>query len=89
MVLIALGLVVPHSLSRANRAWVRLGLLLSAVVSPLVLGLIYALSLVPIGLLMRALGRDPLRRKPDPGASSYWIAREPPGPAPESMINQF
>jgi len=39
--------------------------------------------------VMRALGKDPLRLKRDPKATSYWIVREPPGPAPETMKHQY
>ena len=87
--LILLGLVAPHSLSRLHRAWDRLGLILFRVVNPVVLALIYAIVIVPVGFLMRVTGRDPLRRQFDAEAESYWIVRDPPGPAPESMINQF
>jgi hypothetical protein len=38
---------------------------------------------------MRLVGKDPLRLKRDGGAGSYWIPREPPGPPPDSMSNQF
>jgi len=72
-----------------NRAWMKLGLLMFKVVNPVVLVLIYGVAMVPIGLLMRLTGRDPLRLKLDPAADSYWIPRDPPGPAPETMINQF
>jgi Saxitoxin biosynthesis operon protein SxtJ len=71
-----------------NRLWLKLGLALHAVISPLILGLIFFLTVLPVGLLMRAFGKDPLRLRRDPGAASYWIVREP-GPAPESMRNQF
>jgi len=54
-----------------------------------VLGLIFLTTVVPIGLLMRAFGHDPLRLKREPQAPSYWVQREPPGPAPETMIHQF
>lgn len=87
--LIALGLLAPASLSGLNRAWMRLGLILFRVVNPIVLGLIYATTMVPIGLMMRATGRDPLHLKVDPDAASYWIRRDPPGPKPDTMINQF
>jgi hypothetical protein len=43
----------------------------------------------PAGLIMRALGRDPLRLKLDRQAPSYWIPRQPPGPAPDTMRQQF
>ena len=89
LALIALGLLAPASLSGLNRAWMRLGLILFRVVNPIVLGLIYATTMVPIGLMMRATGRDPLHLKVDPDAASYWIRRDPPGPKPDSMINQF
>ena len=74
--LIVLALVRAQSLAGLNRAWTRLGLLLFKVVNPIV-------------LILRACGHDPLRLKRDPSASTYWVKREPPGPAPETMINQF
>jgi hypothetical protein len=35
------------------------------------------------------LGKDMLRLKWRPDADSYWIPRQPPGPAPETMKDQF
>jgi Saxitoxin biosynthesis operon protein SxtJ len=87
--LIVLALVRAQSLAGLNRAWTRLGLLLFKVVNPVVLAVIYVVTIVPIGLIMRACGHDPLRLKRDPSASTYWVKREPPGPAPETMIHQF
>jgi hypothetical protein len=72
-----------------NAVWHRLGLILFAVVSPIVMGVVFYTTVAPIGLLMRRFGKDPLRLKFDPGARSYWIERDPPGPAGAQMKNQF
>jgi hypothetical protein len=45
--------------------------------------------MLPIGLLLRWRGKDLLRLKLDPAAPSYWIEREPPGPPPDTMRNQY
>jgi hypothetical protein len=45
-------------------------------------------TVVPIGLTLRAIGKNPLRLQRDQAAASYWIGRKP-GPTPESMKNQF
>jgi hypothetical protein len=45
--------------------------------------------ITPMGLVMRALGKDPLRLRFDRDARSYWIDRQPPGPVPDSLDNQF
>jgi hypothetical protein len=87
--LLIFGLVAPALLAPLNRAWTRLGLLLFKVVNPVVLGLIYLTTIVPIGLLMRLRGRDLLSLRFDRQATSYWVVRTPPGPAPETMIRQF
>jgi hypothetical protein len=89
LVLVALGLTADHLLAPLNRAWTRLGLVLFKVVSPVVLLLLYATVFVPVGYLMRAKRYDPMRRHREPEAASYWIVREPPGPAPETMVNQY
>lgn len=87
--LMLIGLVAPALLAPANRAWMAFGLLLFKIVNPVVMFLIYATTVVPIGLLLRLRGKDLLRLRRDPAAASYWMVREPPGPPPESMRNQF
>ena len=89
LVFLLLALFWTAPLAPLNRLWLKLGLLLFRVVSPIALGLLFYLTMTPIGLLMRATGKDPLRLKRDPAAASYWLPREPPGPPPESMKNQF
>jgi hypothetical protein len=79
----------PALLTYPNRLWTGLGLLLGKVVSPVALGILFYGVVAPIGLLVRVTGKDPLRLKLDSGADSYWIRREPPGPPPDSMTNQF
>ncbi len=87
--LVVLSLAAPATLAPLNRGWTNLGLLLFKVMNPVVLGLIFLLTIVPIGLLLRAFGKDPLRLAFEPDAKSYWIERDPPGPAPDSMPQQF
>lgn len=86
---LALALFWQAPLHPLNRLWLRFGLLLHSIVNPVIMGLLFYGTVVPTGLLMRLAGKDPLRLKRDPQASSYWVVRTPPGPAPESMSNQF
>ncbi len=88
-VFLFLALVRPRLLAPLNRLWLKLGLLLNRIISPLVLGLLFYVAVTPTGLVLRLMGKDPLRLKSDPGAKSYWIERRPPGPPPETMRNQF
>ena len=82
------ALVKPALLAPFNRAWFKFGLLLQRVIHPVVMAVIYFAVVTPSGLIMRALGNDPLRLKYDPDAQSYWIHRSS-GPERESMKNQF
>src|SRR5262249_27099031 len=65
--------VAPDVLAPLNRAWYKLGLLLSAVVSPIAIFLVYVLAVVPTGLVMRLLGKDPMRMRFERDAPSYWV----------------
>jgi len=84
-----LAYAAPRLLAPLNRLWAKVGLLLHMVISPVILGILFYVCVTPIGMLMRMSGRDPLRRKFEPAAKTYWITREPPGPAPETFNNQF
>lgn len=88
-IILLISLARPAILGPANRLWMRFGLLLHKVVSPVVLGVLFFVAVTPTGLLMRVFGKDPLRLRRDPAAASYWIVRDDPGPAPETMKNQF
>ncbi len=79
----------PSLLAPLNRLWFRFGLLLHKIVNPLVMGLLFFLTVTPIALVMRLVGKDPLRCKIDPDASTYWIERDPAELTAESMKNQF
>ena len=86
---LGVALLRPALLAPLNRVWQKLGRLLHKVVSPVVLGVMFYLVVAPTGLLMRLLGKDPLRLRLDRASESYWIERTPPGPAPDGMRNQF
>jgi hypothetical protein len=81
-----LAYVAPKVLAIPNRLWFKLGLALGAVIAPVVMALIYFITVVPIGLIMRLMGKDMLRQKIDKNAKSYWILREQPT---GSMRDQF
>lgn len=83
------AVIYPKALTPLNRVWFLIGLGLHHVVSPVVMGLLFFLTVTPTALILRATGKDPLRLRRDPAAASYWIARTPPGPSPEAMRRQF
>lgn len=72
-----------------NVAWTKLGAMLHAVANPIVLGVMYFGVLTPTALVMRLRGIDPLRRCFEPESTTYWQPRQPPGPPPRSLEDQF
>jgi len=89
IVLVLLAMLSPRWLALPNRGWFKLGMLLNAVVSPVVLGAMFVLMFVPVAIVMRIVGRDPLHRRFDAAALTYWVDRRPPGPPPDSFNHQF
>jgi len=83
----ALAYLAPRVLRPLNVVWFRFGLLLHAVVSPLILGLLFFLVVTPTGVIMRMAGKDflGLRRS----GPTYWIRRDRAVDDAGSMINQF
>ncbi|HDL16464.1 MAG TPA: hypothetical protein ENH27_01325 [Rhizobiales bacterium] len=81
------SLTAPALLRPLNLVWFRFSLLLSRIVNPIILGLMFVIAIVPFGLVMRAW-HDPLRRKRTKG-STYWIERTGKSSKSDSMTNQF
>ncbi len=79
----------PAVLHPLNVAWMRLAVVMNRIVSPVVMGVIYFGLLTPIAMAMRMRGRDALHRRFDAKLGSYWIKRDPPGPAGSSFPQQF
>ena len=85
----ASGMLAPAMLKHLNKLWYRFGMLLHAVVNPIIMGILFYLTIWPTGLIFRLRHKDLLRLKREPESDSYWIVRQPPGPAPETMKDQF
>jgi len=85
-IILIMGLYAPHLLILPNRLWNKFGFLLGAIVSPIIMALLYYLTFTPTGIIMRFLGKDLLNEKIDKTADSYWIKRKTP---PTTMKYQF
>ncbi len=86
VVFLLLAFVTPKVLTLPNKLWFKFGMLLGSIIAPIVMALVYFVTVLPTGLIMRLLGKDLLKQKLDKNAKSYWIERsEPMG----SMKNQF
>ena len=86
IILCCLGLFLPKTLIVPNKLWFKLGMLLGAIVSPIIMGVIFFLTVTPIGIIMRLFGKDVLNQRIEKSAKSYWIKRKEPM---SSMKNQF
>ena len=79
----------PSFLAPLNRLWFKFGLLLHRIVSPIVLGVMFFAFVTPFAFVVRLFGAKLLPLENDKSAPSYWERRVPPGPAPETVRNQF
>ncbi len=85
LIFLVLGLIKSKILTPLNKIWFKFGIFLGKIISPLIMGVIFFVVVTPIGLIMRALGKDLLNLKYN-NKSSYWI--EINGPK-SKMKNQF
>ena len=85
IIFLVLGLTNSKILNPLNKLWFKFGILLGKFISPLIMGMIFFLVVTPIGLIMRALGKDLLNLKYNKD-KSYWIKKSGPK---SKMKNQF
>mgnify|MGYP001190582491 FL=1 len=79
-IFVAWGLLAPASVRPFYRLWMHFGLIMNAIISRVVLGIVFYLIVVPFGLVLRFRGLDPLKRKWDPTAPSYRVASDKQDP---------
>ena len=85
LVFLVLGIANSPILTPFNKLWFKFGILLGKFISPLIMGMIFFFVVTPIGLIMRAFGKDLLNLKYNKD-KSYWIKKSGPK---SKMKNQF
>ena len=71
------GLVAPMTLRPVYRIWMRFGLLLSKVMTPLIMSIVFFFVITPVAIVLKLLGKDPMARKFDK-SDSYRVVIEKP-----------
>ena len=84
-IFLILGLLNSKVLTPLNKLWFKLGILLGAIVSPIVMGIVFFIVVTPISLIMKILRKDILNLKKNKN-QSYWVDKSEPK---SKMKNQF
>lgn len=71
--LAALAIFAPMLLQSVHRNWMRIGLLISKVTTPILMGVIFFLVIMPVGIIIRLAGRDLLHRKLESSTDTYRV----------------
>src|SRR3954454_20571706 len=58
---LVVSLAAPSILHRANRLWMGLAMVMNRIMSPIVMGLVFYLAVLPTALIMKMMGKDPMR----------------------------
>ena len=85
-IFLILGIFFPKILKIPNYLWFKFGIFLGSIISPIIMGLVFFLTVTPTGIIMRMMGKDILKQKIDKKNNTYWINSEPKN---QSMKNQF
>lgn len=67
------GAIAPMSLNPVYKLWMRFGLIMNRITTPIILGLVFFVVFAPIAFVMRIAGRDRLSKKPDDDVESYRV----------------
>ncbi len=74
------GLALPRMLAPIEWLWMKFARVMGIIMTHVILAVAYYVVIVPFGIVMKIVGRDPLHRKFDKNAASYWIPVDPDGP---------
>jgi len=84
LVFLTVTIIKPNLFTFLNKLWIKFGILLGKIISPIVMGLVFFFVVTPIGIFVKILKKDVMGLKRE--ASSYWITRED---KVQSMKKQF
>jgi len=83
-VFLIITIIKPNLFTFLNKLWIKFGILLGKIISPIIMGLVFFFVVTPIGIFVKILKKDFMGLKR--GESSYWITRED---KIQSMKKQF
>jgi hypothetical protein len=84
LIFLIITIIRPNLFTFLNKLWIKFGILLGKIISPLVMGLVFFIVVTPVGMLVRILKKDLMGLKR--GSSSYWVNKED---KVQSMKKQF
>ena len=76
VIFLILGLLNSKFLTPLNLLWFKFGMILGAIVSPIVMGIVFFIVVTPTGFILRIMGKDLLNKKYDKEKKTYWIKRD-------------
>lgn len=76
-ILIAWATVAPGTLRLVYRGWMRIGLLIGKIMTPVILTLVYVIAVIPTAMILRISGKDLLHRDFDDSPSYRVESKEP------------
>ena len=85
LIFLILGLLNSKFLTPLNKIWFKFGVILGAVISPIVMGIIFFMVVTPTSILMKIFGKDLLGLKKS-NSDSYWVKKSK---IKSKMKNQF
>lgn len=85
-IFLILGLVNSNLLKPLNFIWMKFGLMLGKFMNPIIMGFVYYLTVVPVGLILKILNKNLLNVKKKNDQKSYWITKKK---SQSTMKNQF
>ena len=74
LVILTITIIKPNLFTFLNKLWIKFGILLGKIISPIIMGLVFFFVVTPVGILVKIFKKDVMGLKR--GTSSYWINRE-------------
>ena len=75
-VIVLIGVLYPRVLDMPYRVWMVIALVLGFIMGNVLLAVLYLFVLIPVGVFMRICRHDPLERRFDAFATTYWRKRD-------------
>lgn len=87
LLFVLMGFLCPRMMLQLRKGWIAIGRIMHKFMLPVIMGILFMFIFTPVAIILKIIGRDPLKLKFQKSDVTYWIIKDKMNS--ENMKEQF